>query len=131
LHAVNPKEIYCAGRTSLVLPVDGAPLVFSTGYAHDVTLSLTGKDGKSIDLSANADAARGGYVVDTAALHSADLGDSVQASLQAYWGFERYHGPSFLLMNAHAKSWGLAAGDEDALVVGRQDTVHLQADSVS
>src|SRR5216683_7246626 len=34
-------------------------------------------------------------------------------------------------MNAHAKSWGLAAGDEDALVVGRQDTVHLQADSVS
>ncbi len=34
-------------------------------------------------------------------------------------------------MNAHAKSWELAAGDEDALVVGRQDTVHLQADSVS
>ena len=131
LHAVNPKEIYCAGRTSLVLPVDGAPLVFSTGYAHDVTLSLMGKDGKSIDLSAKPDAAQGGYVVNTAALHSADLGDSVQASLQAYWGFERYHGPSFLLMNAHAKSWGLAAGDEDALVVGRQDTVHLQADSVS
>jgi len=131
LHAVNPKEIYCAGRTSLVLPVDGAPLVFSTGYAHDVTLSLMGKDGKSVDLSAKPDAAQGGYVVNTAALHSADLGDSVQASLQAYWGFERYHGPSFLLMNAHAKSWGLAAGDEDALVVGRQDTVHLQADSVS
>jgi len=131
LHAVNPKEIYCAGRTALVLPVDGAPLVFSSGYAHDATLRLTGKDGKSIDLPAGADAVRGGYVVDTAALHSADLGDSVHATLQAYWGFERYHGPSFLLMNAHAKSWELAAGDEDALVVGRQDTVHLQADSVS
>src|ERR1700736_4772519 len=131
LHAVNPKEIYCAGKTALVLPVDGAPLVFSTAYAHGLTLSLVGKDGKSIDLSANADAAQGGYVVDTAALHSADLGDSVQASLQAYWGFERYHGPSFLLMNAHAKSWGLAAGDEDALVIGRQDTVHLREDSVS
>jgi hypothetical protein len=131
LHAVNPKEIYCAGRTALVLPVDGAPLVFSSGYAHDATLHLTGKDGKSIDLPAGADAVRGGYVVDTAALHSADLGDSVHATLQAYWGFERYHGPSFLLMNAHAKSWELAAGDEDALVVGRQDTVHLQADSVS
>src|ERR1700736_3530342 len=131
LHAVNPKEIYCAGRTALVLPVDGAPLVFSTGYAHDVTLSLAGKDGKSIDLSAKADAAQGGYVVDTAALHSADLGNSVHASLQAYWGFERYHGPNFLLMNAHAKPWELAAGDEDALVVGRQDTVHLREDSVS
>src|SRR5579863_5317252 len=67
LHAVNPKEIYCAGRGTLVLPVDGAPLVFSTGYAHDVTLSLKDKDGKGIDLPAAPDAARGGYVVDTAA----------------------------------------------------------------
>jgi hypothetical protein len=131
LHAVNPKEIYCAGRTALVLPVDGAPLVFSTGYAHDVTLSLTGTDGKSIDLPANADAAQGGYLVDTSALHSVVLGDTVHASLQGYWGFERYHGPGFLLMNARTKAWELAAGDEDALVVGRQDTVHLQADSVS
>jgi hypothetical protein len=130
LHAVNPKEIYCAGRTALVLPVDGAPLVFSTGYAHDVTLSLTGTDGKSIDLPAAPDAAQGGYVVDTAGLHGTALGDTAHATLQGYWGFDRYHGPGFLLMNARAKAWELAAGDEDALVVGRQDTVHLQADSV-
>src|ERR1700726_4339625 len=114
-----------------VLAVDGPPLVFSTAYAHGLTLNLTGKDGKSIDLPATADAVQGGYVIDTAALHSAGLGDSVHASLQGYWGFERYHGPGFLLMNTHAKTWELAAGDEDALVVGRQDTVHLQADSVS
>src|SRR6202522_4090684 len=131
LHAVNPKQIYCAGRTSLALPVDGAPLVFSTGYARGVTLSLTGQDGKTIDLPATADAAQGAYIVDTSALHSAALGDSVHASLQGYWGFERYHGPGFVLMNARVKGWELAAGDEDALVVGRQDIVHLQADSVS
>ena len=131
LHAVNPKEIYCAGKTALVLPVDGAPLVFSTAYAHDLTLSVTGKDGKSIDLPATPDAVQGGYVIDTAALHTASLGDTVRASLQGYWGFERYHGPNFVLMNAHSKSWELAAGDEEALVVGRQDTVHLQAESVS
>ncbi len=131
LHAVNPKEIYCAGKTALVLPVDGAPLVFSTAYAHGLTLSLTGKDGKSIDLPATADAVQGGYVVDTAALHSVSMGDSVHASLLGFWGFERYKGPSFVLMNAHSKTWELAAGDEDALVVGRQDTVHLRADSVS
>ena len=35
LHAVNPKDIYCARRDSLVLPVEGAPLVFSTEYAHN------------------------------------------------------------------------------------------------
>jgi hypothetical protein len=131
LHAVNPKEIYCAGRSALVLPVDGAPLVFSTAYAHDVTLSLTAKDGRSIELPATADASRGGYVVDTAALPRDTLGDTVHASLQGYWGFEPYHGPGFLLMNTHADHWELAAGDEDALVAGRQDTVHLQADTVS
>jgi hypothetical protein len=131
LHAVNPKDIYCAGKTALVLPVDGAPLVFSTAYAHDLTLNLTGKDGRSINLPATPDAAQGGYLIDTAALRSAALGDSVHASLQGYWGFEPYRGPSFVLMNAHSKTWELAAGDEDALVVGRQDTVHLRADSVS
>jgi hypothetical protein len=114
-----------------VLPVDGAPLVFSTSFAHDVTLSLTGKDGRNIDLPAVADAMQGGYVVDTSALRSAALTDSVHASLQGYWGFDRYRGPGFVLMNSHATAWELASGDEDALVVGRQDTVHLQADSVS
>ena len=65
LHAVDPKEIYCARKSSLVLPVEGAPLVFSTGYAHDLRLSLTGSDGKTIDLPATADPEQGGFVVDT------------------------------------------------------------------
>jgi hypothetical protein len=131
LHAVNPKDGYCAGKPALLLPVDGAPLVYSTSYAHDITLSLAGSDGKNIELPVTADAAQGGFVVDTAALRSAALGDSAHASLQGYWGFERYHGPGFLLMNAHATNWELAAADEDALVVGRQDTVHLHAEGLS
>jgi hypothetical protein len=131
LHAVDPKEIYCARKTTMVLPVEGAPLVFSTGFAHDVTLNLTGTDGKSLDLPATADAAQGGYVVDTSGLGSTILGDSVQASLRGYWGFDAYQGPRFRLMNAHARTWELATGDEAGLIVGRQDTVHLRADSVS
>jgi len=131
LHAVDPKEIYCVRRSTLVLPVDGAPLAFSTGYAHGLTLNVTGRDGKSIALPAVADPIRGGYVVDTTALGNAALGDSIHASLKGYWGFEPYEGPTFRLINVHAKSWELAAGDEAALIVGRQDTIHLQADSVS
>lgn len=130
LHAVDPKEIYCAEKTALVLPVEGAPLVFSTGYAHDMKLSLTGSDGKTLELAATADAAQGGFVLDTSGLRSAVLGDSVQGTLRGYWGFEPYRGPSFRLMNAHATAWQLAAGDASALIVGRQDTVHLRADSV-
>jgi len=131
LHAVDPKEIFCVRRSSLVLPVDGAPLAFSTGYAHDLTLNVTGSDGKMIALPAKADPIQGGYVVDTTGLGNAALGDSVHAALKGYWGFEPYEGPTFHLINVHAKSWELAAGDEAALIVGRQNTIHLQADSVS
>src|ERR1700677_4742161 len=131
LHAVDPKEIYCARKTALVLPVDGAPLVFSTAYAHDMTLNLAGSDGKSLQLPVTADASQGGFVVDTTSLSSVVLGDSVQASLRGYWGFDPYHGPTFRLRNAHAAAWQLAAGDETALIVGRQDTVHMRADDVS
>jgi hypothetical protein len=131
LHAVDPKEIYCARRTTLVLPVEGAPLVFSTRFAHDVTLRLTGSDGKSEDLPALADGAQGGYVVDTTGLKTMNLGDTVDASLRGIWGFDAYEGPHFRLMNARARHWELASGDEAALIVGRQDTVHLRADSVS
>ncbi len=131
LHAVDPKEIYCVRRSTLVLPVDGAPLAFSTAYAHGLKLSLTGQDGKTIDLPAVADPVQGGYVVDTTGLGTAVLGDSVQGELKGYWGFDPYEGPNFRLINVHAKSWELAAGDESALIVGRQDTVHLQANSVS
>jgi hypothetical protein len=131
LHAVDPKQIFCVQRGELVLPVDGAPLAFSTAYAHDLKLVLIGRDGKSIGLPAIADPIQGGYVVDTTGLGTAALGDSVHASLKGYWGFEPYEGPTFRLINVHANSWELAAGDEAALIVGRQDTVHLQADSVS
>ncbi|HWY23455.1 MAG TPA: hypothetical protein VNX47_00965 [Nevskia sp.] len=131
LHAVDPKEIYCASRNTLVLPVEGAPLAFSTDYAHNVSLTLSGKDGRLIDLPAKADAIQGGYVIDTAGLRNANLGETIHGTLQGYWGFEPYQGPSFRLRNAHAKSWALADGDAQTLVVGKQDTVHLQADSVS
>lgn len=131
LHAVNPTDIYCASRDDLVLPVEGAPLAFSTDYAHDISLSVSGKDGKTIRLPAHADAAQGGYVVNTARLQSADLGDTIHASLQGYWGFEPYIGPGFQLTNAHTNEWALADGDEGALIVGRPDTVHLQTDNVS
>ncbi|MGH8169960.1 MAG: hypothetical protein ACRETJ_05420 [Steroidobacteraceae bacterium] len=130
LHAVDPKEIYCARKSSLVLPVEGAPLVFSTGYAHDVRLSLTGSDGKTIDLAARADARQGGFVVDTSGVAAASLGNIVRGTLVGYWGFEPFGGPAFQLVNAREESWRLAA-DEGAAIVGREDTIHLESSSVS
>jgi len=130
LHAVDPKQMFCARKDSLILPVEGAPLVFSTGYARDVVLRLTGKDGKLIDLPARADPEQGGLVVDTGKLRATNLGDSIHGALHGYWGFEEYDGPSFELVNAQARSLSLVGSDDGSLIVGREATVHLQAVSV-
>ncbi|MDE2304467.1 MAG: hypothetical protein KGL34_02835 [Gammaproteobacteria bacterium] len=131
LHAVDPQEIYCARKHSLVLPVEGAPLVFSTGYAHDMQLVLSGKDGKTVAVPARIDATQGGFVVDTSRLDGADLGDRVHGLMRGKWGFDLYDGPGFDLVNSRSSAWQVAPGDGGAVIVGRQDTVHLRADSVS
>ena len=131
LHGVDPAEFYCARKAPLVLATDGAPLAFATGYAHDMTLAVEGKDGKLIELPAHADAQRGGFVVDTSSLANAALRDGIRAALHGYWGFEKYDGPRFQLVGAHAQKWRLDSADEGALIVGREDTVHLQAGSTS
>ena len=130
LHAVDPQAFFCARRSGLVLPVEGAPLVFSTHYVHDMALSLTGSDGRTLELPAVADAGQGGFVVDTSTLRSAALGDSVVGTLHGYWGFDTYQAPTFHLVNTRQQSWALPASDQGSLVIGRAGTVHLTADSV-
>ncbi|HEY6454936.1 MAG TPA: hypothetical protein VIY90_06575 [Steroidobacteraceae bacterium] len=130
LHAVDPQAIFCARKTGLVLPVEGAPLVFATHYVHDVALTLTGSDGHSVELPAAADARQGGFVIDITTLGNANLGDAVVGTLHGYWGFDHYQAPTFHLVNAQHKPWALPVSDQGALVVGREGTVHLTADSV-
>jgi hypothetical protein len=131
LHAVDPKATFCLRKSSLALPVEGAPLVFSTSYAHDLTLKLTRDDGKSVELPAKADPQLGGFLIDTKDLGPTAVGDRVRASLQGYWGFEKYNAPSFELVNVHNQSWALATPDEGSLIVGRDKTVRLQAGNVT
>ncbi len=40
LHPVNPEESFCALKPGLVLPAEGAPLVFATELAHDLVLHV-------------------------------------------------------------------------------------------
>ena len=108
LHAVDPQEVLCARRNPLVLPVDGAPLVFSTGFAHGMTLNIPAKDGSTVALPARADAERGGFVVDTAALNEALSGEVLHGTLRGFWGFDAYQGPTFALADSREQSWQLA-----------------------
>ena len=45
LRPVDPNAAYCAMQPDLLLPIEGGPLAFSTAYAHDMVLRLTGKNG--------------------------------------------------------------------------------------
>jgi len=129
LRAVEPKQVFCLQRSGLVLPADGAPLVFSTDYAHDMVLHVQSKAGLAIDLPVMADAARGGFVVDAHSVHGNDLDNGFTGTLHGYWGFQSFEGPTFQLQNAHPAKWLLTSEDSTALIVGRQDAFHLQSEN--
>ena len=128
LRAVDPEQILCLEKTPLVLPVDGAPLVFSTEIAHDFVLRIKGKGGSVTDLPATPDPAQGGFAIDAHALVSANLDSDVSGKLQGNWGFDPFEGPAFHLRNAHPTRWTVPPVDQSALIVGRVDTLHLHSD---
>lgn len=129
LRAVEPKQVFCLQHSGLALPVEGAPLVFSTGYMHDVVLHVQMKAGLAIDLPATADATRGGFVIDTHPLRGGELDTGVTGTLHGYWGFQAFDGPTFQLQSPHTVKWVLASEDVNALIVGRQNAFHLQSET--
>jgi hypothetical protein len=127
LRAVDPTEVFCAGKPSLLLPADGAPLVFATELAHNFVLRVETKSGKAINLPAKPDAVHGGFQVETKPLPSADLNDDVTGVLRGDWGFQPFEGPHYRLRVARSGQWIVASKDASALIVGREDTLHVQS----
>ena len=128
LRAVSASQVFCLQKSSLVLPVEGAPLVFSSDIAHDFYLHIPNKDGKEIKLPARADASSGGFVVDTHAVEGVKLDAQGIGTLHGFWGFEPYEGPNFHLRTSHAAQWVLPASEQSALIVGREDSLHLHSE---
>jgi hypothetical protein len=141
LHPVNPADVFCAGKPNLVLAADGAPLVFATQLAHELTLHLEPKGSEAkesaakpaeskpapIDLPVKADASQGGLVL-VGAAPPLPAGEWT-ATLHGQWGFDPWEGPRFHLRAAQPGKWTIAAGDQSALVVGRDDKLHLEDES--
>ena len=132
LHAVDPKAAYCARRDPLTVPVEGAPLVFATSFAHDLTLTVQDGDGKSIALPVHADAARGGLVVTGDRLGTVGRVDEhIRAAIHGFWGFDRFDGPLVELLNPQTEPWTMEAADQASLIVGRENLVRLRSASVA
>jgi hypothetical protein len=49
-------------------------------------------------------------------------------TLRGSWGFEAYEGPNFRFKTSRPEHWTMAAADQSALIVGREDTLHLQSE---
>lgn len=127
LRLVDAAASYCVSQPGLVIGVEGAPLTFSTPYAHSLALRLTSADGSAADLPLTADATRGGLVVDASALRASHLTGALQGAIVGEWGFGRFSGPTFKVQAARPERWSLAADQEHAAVVGREAAVRLQA----
>jgi hypothetical protein len=128
LHPVDPKQILCLQQSPFVLPVEGAPLMFSTGMGHDFTVRVQAKTGEPVNLPATPDAVRGGFVVDTRALYANTMPQELTATIHGYWGYSAFEGPSFQLRNARPETWTVPPKDSSALIAGRPATLHIEGD---
>ncbi|MGB6745656.1 MAG: hypothetical protein WBE38_18555 [Terracidiphilus sp.] len=127
LHPVNPSDSFCAYKPTLVLPAEGAPLVFATQLAHDLVLHIepaAGQKAAAVNLPLKADPGLGGLVPGEK-IPSLPQGE-LTGVVTGKWGFDDWEGPRFHLYSAESGKWSLATADQSALVVGRDDTVHLE-----
>ena len=133
LHPVNPEEDFCALKPGLVLPAEGAPLVFATELAHDLVLHVepvgakARAKGQSVDIPVDVDAERGGLIPreKIPALPDGELRGEVRGK----WGFDDWEGPQFQLVTAQPGKWSVNAADRSALVVGRDDIIELDGET--
>ncbi len=126
LRTVDSKQVSCIEKPDLVLPVEGAGLVFASELAHNFSFRVPSKKG-DIDLPAKADPEKGGFVVDTSSLKPEELDGDVKGVLHGFWGFQPFEGPRFHLKSSHPVKWVVASKDASALIIGREDTLHVQA----
>ncbi len=139
------KQVYCLQQPSLVLPVDGAPLVFATSYAHDISLRLPASAAKqtgsqagasgtqvaSLELPATADPMHGGFRIDVSGLDGITYPQNTTGTLHGYWGFDTFDGPAFTVQSVRKGDWNIKPADKDALVVGHDDTLLIHSDDAS
>ena len=78
LRPADAAHVACLLEPSVVLPIEGAPLVFSTAFAHDMVLHFNTPPGApdQPDVPLVADAYQGGLVLDQSPQHHVEIHDA-------------------------------------------------------
>jgi hypothetical protein len=162
LRPADPSNISCLLDPHMVLPIEGAPLVFSTGFAHDLFLHLNIPNpapGTNLNIPIEADAFQGGLTVNPhpvarkelaldandpdpvssfSALDAkpgnqpshtgepAEPGEPITGTIEGYWGFDRYIGPTLALQNVPGQGWRVVTSPETPAVLIAGQPNHLQ-----
>ena len=127
LRALDGTQVFCANQPELVLPADGAPLIFATNLGRKYVLHVETKAGAGFELPAEPDPARGGFVIGTKDAHFQPWDGEVTGTIRGTWGFRPFEGPHYRLRAARPGQWVVASKDASALIVGRGDTLHVQS----
>jgi hypothetical protein len=143
----DPDEVACLLQPKMVLRLQGAPLVFATGFAHDMFLHLN-RTGAPADLPLSADAFEGGLIVvkeeQRRTLRDAleneeppkagvkigthsDL--TITGTVRGYWGFDPFQGPTLTLQQIDGKDWKIV-GDTQ-LIAGQDNHLTLQGNGTA
>ena len=155
LRPADPKRVTCLLAPQVALGVEGAPLVFSTALAHDLSLHLNEPNAPA-DLPLVADAFRGGLVpagseagrkvlpiataqsaagapgkvagsgVPAGTAQSADA--ALTGTVHGYWGFDPFTGPTLRMQNEPGRGWKLDGADE--VIAGEKAELKLTATAV-
>ena len=150
LHPHDPNQVACLLQPKMTLPLEGAPLVFSTGFAHDLVLHLN-RTGAPADIPLTPEAFEGGLVVakeeQREPLHDAKLqGDStpsakadvkigsssdltITGTVSGYWGFDFFEGPTLTVQQVDGKDWKIV-GDTQ-LLAGQDNHLTLKGDGTA
>jgi hypothetical protein len=148
LHATDPNAISCLEQPKLVFPIEGAPLVFSTGFAHDLVLEIESGDRKTYPLA--PDAFHGGLALNPSTeprrrelptvpvpgmpeaastqepAPSGKPSTLVTGTIKGKWGFDDFTGPTLTLQQLPGMNWKIVATPQTpATLIAGQDN-HLQ-----
>jgi hypothetical protein len=147
LHPHDPNQVACLLQTKMTIPLEGAPLVFSSSFAHGLVLHLN-RTGAPTDIPLTPDAFEGGLVgakeEKSEPLHDPQpQGDSALAAkpdvkigattdltitgtVRGYWGFDFFEGPTITVQQIKGKDWKIV--DSTQLLAGQDNHLSLKAD---
>jgi hypothetical protein len=143
----NENQVSCLLQPKMALLLEGAPLVFSTSFAHDLVLHLN-RTGAPTDLPLKPDAFEGGLVVtkeqprrsleqaakeESAAKNDGKLASStdltVTGTVKGYWGFDAFDGPTLTLQQIPGQGWKMVGNSQ--LMTGKDNHLMLEGDGTA